>query len=185
MIPDNHGKPWLSEDEDLLLKKISNNETIKNISIYFKRTEGGIRSRLKDIACRFVEQGNTIEEASRYTKVPIELIEKSLKFRKYNKPPSQIDDLLKKINELEDRIKALEEDNDNELYSQLKTERNAIAKEQNMAAYMIFHNSTLKEISIKKPATLEQLKKIKGIGEKKLESYGPHILQIVKYYITE
>jgi hypothetical protein len=80
-LPENHGKSWLKQDEDLLLKKISNREPIGDISNYFKRTEGGIRSRLREIACRFVEDGKTLEEASKYTTIPVEDIEKSLKLR--------------------------------------------------------------------------------------------------------
>ena len=80
-IPENRGKPWSNADESLLLKKISDEETIENISVYFKRTKGGIKSRLRELACRFVDDGKTIEQASEYTTIPVEEIEKSIKLR--------------------------------------------------------------------------------------------------------
>ena len=71
-MPENHGKPWSRSSENLLLRKISEEESIENISNYFKRTEGGIKARLRELACRFVEDGKTIEEASTYTKISVE-----------------------------------------------------------------------------------------------------------------
>jgi hypothetical protein len=80
--PENHGKPWDYQDENLLLKKLSEGESIENISNYFKRTEGGIRSRQRELAYRFVEEGKTVEEASKFTRISIEEIEKSISLRK-------------------------------------------------------------------------------------------------------
>lgn len=89
--------------------------------------------------------------------------------------------LYKKLNELEERIKALEEeDYDTVLYEQLKKERNAMAKELSVPSYTIFNNETLKEICRKKPQTEEELKSIKGIKDVKFEKYGERFLQLIK-----
>ena len=89
-ILENHGKPWTINDETLLLKKLSNGETISDISIYFKRSEGGIRSRQRELAYRFIEDGKTIKQASEYTKLTIEDIEKSLTLRNISKKSNEI-----------------------------------------------------------------------------------------------
>lgn len=80
--PENHGKPWSYDDENLLLKKLGDGETIESISNYFKRTEGGIRSRQRELAFRFVEEGKTLQETSKFTRLSIEDIERSLELRK-------------------------------------------------------------------------------------------------------
>lgn len=88
--PENHGKSWSIDDETLLLKKLSNGESISNISAYFKRTNSGIRSRQRELAYRFIEDGRTIEEASEYTKLTVEDIQKSLKQRNMSNKINQI-----------------------------------------------------------------------------------------------
>lgn len=109
--PENHGKPWSYADENLLLKKLSDGENIENISKYFKRTEGGIRSRQRELAWRFVEEGKTIEEASKFTYIPIEDIEKSLMLRKMaaiaKQTPKKEETLLSVVIEIRDLLKEL------------------------------------------------------------------------------
>jgi ATP-dependent DNA helicase RecQ len=48
---------------------------------------------------------------------------------------------------------------------------------------VIFHDTTLREIAIEKPARLSQLKGLSGIGEKKLENYGAAIINVVSNYL--
>ena len=50
---------------------------------------------------------------------------------------------------------------------------------------MIFHDSTLKEMSVYFPQDKEELLGIKGAGLKKYESYGEEFIKIVKDYSTE
>lgn len=45
-----------------------------------------------------------------------------------------------------------------------------------MPAYVIFHDSTLREIAVRLPATLEELSTVSGVGESKLNRYGRQIL---------
>ncbi len=46
--------------------------------------------------------------------------------------------------------------------------------------YLIATNRQLTEIVIKRPNTLEGLKMIEGMGEKKVKKYGREILNIIK-----
>jgi hypothetical protein len=111
-LPVNHGKPWSYGDEDLLLKKLSDGESIKDISDYFKRTEGGISSRQRELAYRFVEEGKTIEEASKFTRVAVEDIERSLALRKLaaksiSKTVKKEETLMSVVIEIRDLLKQL------------------------------------------------------------------------------
>lgn len=67
----NIGSPWTNEEENLLLKRISEGKTREEISKEFGRTVSGIRSRLKHIACEMVELGKSVEYASEKTNVDI------------------------------------------------------------------------------------------------------------------
>lgn len=65
------------------------------------------------------------------------------------------------------------------LFELLREKRNKLARDTNVKPYMIFHNKVLQAIAEKKPSTLEELGKIKGMGEKKLAKYGSIILEIL------
>lgn len=66
----------------------------------------------------------------------------------------------------------------------LKDWRLARAREAEVPAFVIFHDSVLAEISALKPRTLEALSGIKGIGENKLARYGKEILRVVANAMT-
>ena len=62
------------------------------------------------------------------------------------------------------------------LFGQLRAWRAAVAKEQGIPAYVIFHDSTLREIAATRPSSLAELGKVSGVGENKLAKYGEQIL---------
>ncbi|KGM53070.1 ATP-dependent DNA helicase RecQ [Lysobacter concretionis Ko07 = DSM 16239] len=51
------------------------------------------------------------------------------------------------------------------------------AREQNVPAYVIFHDATLRAIAESDPGDLDELGQIPGIGASKLERYGEAVLQ--------
>ena len=53
------------------------------------------------------------------------------------------------------------------------------ARSHNLPAYVIFHDNTLREIARAGPVTLDDLRLVSGVGEKKLESYGAQIIALV------
>jgi ATP-dependent DNA helicase RecQ len=67
----------------------------------------------------------------------------------------------------------------NTLWDALRDHRKILATEQSIPAYMIFHDATLAEMTERQPQTLEQLGRISGIGERKLEAYGQGFLDII------
>ncbi|WTW99813.1 DNA helicase RecQ [Streptomycetaceae bacterium NBC_01309] len=62
------------------------------------------------------------------------------------------------------------------VFESLRAWRAATAKEQGVPAYVVFHDSTLREIAASAPTTLDDLAAIGGVGENKLNKYGQQIL---------
>ena len=44
---------------------------------------------------------------------------------------------------------------------------------------MVFHDATLRQIALDRPATLAAVGAISGIGENKLRKYGEQVLEVV------
>jgi ATP-dependent DNA helicase RecQ len=66
------------------------------------------------------------------------------------------------------------------LLEQLKVWRLEQAREQSVPAYVILHDRTLAEIAASRPADIEALAAISGIGAKKLERYGAALLALAR-----
>jgi ATP-dependent DNA helicase RecQ len=62
------------------------------------------------------------------------------------------------------------------VFETLRAWRGAVAREQGMPAYVIFHDATLRQIAAQAPRTLADLSAISGVGEAKLAKYGQQIL---------
>ena len=76
-------------------------------------------------------------------------------------------------------VKTLVSDEDAPLLSALKAKRRALAEAARMPAYMIFPDRTLIEMAETRPATLDQMARVSGVGAKKLESYGAAFLEVI------
>ena len=48
-----------------------------------------------------------------------------------------------------------------------------------MPPYVIFHDRTLREMAELKPATLQALSRVSGVGEAKLERYGAAFVEVI------
>ncbi|WP_108954868.1 DNA helicase RecQ [Streptomyces fragilis] len=53
------------------------------------------------------------------------------------------------------------------------------AREQGVPAYVIFHDATLREIAAARPSSVEDLRGISGIGEKKLATHGESVVELL------
>ena len=62
-------------------------------------------------------------------------------------------------------------------YDALRELRTQLAREQNVPAYMIFSNATLRDIAEEDPNELDELATISGVGVAKLERYGEAVLE--------
>ena len=65
------------------------------------------------------------------------------------------------------------------LFERLREWRSGVAREQGVPAYIVFGDATLRGIAVTRPASLTELATISGVGEKKLESYGDAVLEVV------
>lgn len=74
---------------------------------------------------------------------------------------------------------AFEGANDDPLWLALKAKRMALAKEQSVPPYVIFHDATLIEILNLKPKNLEEMGQISGVGQAKLARYGNALLEVI------
>ncbi|WP_234264543.1 RecQ family ATP-dependent DNA helicase [Hydrogenophaga sp. NFH-34] len=61
----------------------------------------------------------------------------------------------------------------------LRAWRAEVAREHNLPAFVIFHDSTLRAIAERQPQRLSDLEGVSGIGAKKLEAYGSEVLRVV------
>jgi len=87
--------------------------------------------------------------------------------------------LLKNVNVSLTKIQNVK-NNEVNLMAKLKEWRAQLAREYNLPAYIIMHDKTIIEIIENNPSTIEELRKVKGIGPAKLEKYGNDILRILK-----
>ena len=62
------------------------------------------------------------------------------------------------------------------LFDSLRETRRRIAAEAGVPPYVIFHDSTLREIAAAKPENLQQMAQVQGVGAVKLERYGQAML---------
>jgi ATP-dependent DNA helicase RecQ len=65
------------------------------------------------------------------------------------------------------------------LFDALRETRRSLAAEAGVPAYVIFHDSTLREIAAAKPSTLAELARVNGVGHAKLDRYGDAMLAAV------
>lgn len=72
---------------------------------------------------------------------------------------------------------------DHSLFEILRNLRRQIALREEVPPYIVFSDSTLREMSIMLPDTLEKLAQIKGVGEVKLTKYGQEFLEVILNYL--
>lgn len=67
-----------------------------------------------------------------------------------------------------------------ELWEVLRRLRLEIAQELELPAYVIFHDKTLREMAVSRPASREDLLAIGGVGEAKADRYGERFLAAIR-----
>ena len=66
---------------------------------------------------------------------------------------------------------------DEELFEKLRELRRQIAAERGVAAFVILHDSTLRELAVIQPTTPEMLRTVRGFGERKISDFGGRFLE--------
>jgi len=65
------------------------------------------------------------------------------------------------------------------VFEKLRWWRMETARKHNVPAYVIFHDATMREIAKVQPHSLDDLRGVTGVGEKKLETYGEEIVALI------
>ena len=69
---------------------------------------------------------------------------------------------------------------DEKLLNALYAVRKRLAGKQNLPAFMVFNDATLREMAEKKPMSIDELLNISGVGEKKAARYGNAFLRVIE-----
>jgi ATP-dependent DNA helicase RecQ len=68
---------------------------------------------------------------------------------------------------------------DRDLFQALRRKRLEMARAQNVPPYVIFHDKTLIELAAARPASRAEMTNVPGVGEAKLDRYGPAFLAVI------
>ncbi|MDF9409625.1 DNA helicase RecQ [Pelotomaculum isophthalicicum JI] len=74
---------------------------------------------------------------------------------------------------------------DDSLFERLRGLRKEIAQREGVPPYIVFADSTLREMSILLPADQHAMLSIKGVGQRRFESYGRQFLELIRKYAAE
>ncbi|MYI05842.1 MAG: DNA helicase RecQ [Gemmatimonadetes bacterium] len=68
---------------------------------------------------------------------------------------------------------------DESLWEALRGRRTELASDQKVPPYVIFHDSTLREMVARRPATHDDFSRLPGVGDTKLKRYGDDFLAVI------
>jgi ATP-dependent DNA helicase RecQ len=71
---------------------------------------------------------------------------------------------------------------DESLFKRLRSLRKSLADMNDIPPYMIFHDTTLKEMSLMKPSDRQDMLQVQGVGYRKYELYGEYFLNEIRNY---
>jgi ATP-dependent DNA helicase RecQ len=71
-------------------------------------------------------------------------------------------------------------DADAPLFDALRAKRRELAEEAGVPPYVIFHDSVLREMAVRRPPNRATLAMISGVGERKLDAYGDAFLAVIR-----
>ena len=69
---------------------------------------------------------------------------------------------------------------DRELFEKLRAVRMQIARARGVPPYVVFHDTTLREMARVKPQTMDALRTVYGVGARKAEDLGEHFLAALR-----
>lgn len=78
-----------------------------------------------------------------------------------------------------------DDQNNDILFEKLRKLRLKLARDKNIPPFMIFHDSTLKNMCNELPISKSEFLEISGVGKNKLENYGDLFINVIKEYIDE
>ncbi len=69
---------------------------------------------------------------------------------------------------------------DRDLFESLRVLRLHLARARAVPPYVIFHDTTLRELARVKPETVDELRHVYGVGQRKADDYGTAILEVIR-----
>jgi ATP-dependent DNA helicase RecQ len=66
------------------------------------------------------------------------------------------------------------------LFEALRQQRSALARQQGVAAYVVFADKTLIDMARKKPTSVAEMATVHGVGDAKLRRYGDIFLEVIR-----
>jgi ATP-dependent DNA helicase RecQ len=101
--------------------------------------------------------------------------ERQVQLRRYEKPVKAKRSQAKPRGYVEADLSPVEQ----RIFEKLRWWRMETARRHNVPAYVIFHDATMREIAKAMPQSLEDLRGVSGVGEKKLVTYGSEIVELI------
>ncbi len=68
---------------------------------------------------------------------------------------------------------------DRELFEALRRLRRDLAHDRQVSAFIVFEDKTLRELARIRPSTLERMRLIPGVGDKRLRDFGERFLTVI------
>ena len=93
------------------------------------------------------------------------------------------DTIIKEVRKI--KVKSLVAEEDETLFSALKSKRRFLAEALNAPAYVVFADAVLMEMARSRPSSLDEFSKLSGVGAVKLERYGKAFLEVINNNFQE
>jgi ATP-dependent DNA helicase RecQ len=74
---------------------------------------------------------------------------------------------------------------DTELFNILKDLRKKMAKQKNLPPFVLFQDTSLEDMAIQYPISMEEMQNIVGVGAGKAQRYGKEFIELIKTYVEE
>jgi ATP-dependent DNA helicase RecQ len=71
------------------------------------------------------------------------------------------------------------------LFEALRGTRRALAMDAGVPPYVIFHDSTLRDMARMRPKSLADFALVPGVGDRKLEAYGKAFLEAIRHFVAD
>ena len=71
---------------------------------------------------------------------------------------------------------------DHDLFDVLRALRLRIARDRGVPPYVIFHDTTLRELARLKPRSIDELRHVYGVGAKKADDLGETVIDAIRAY---
>ena len=71
---------------------------------------------------------------------------------------------------------------DKALFEELRVLRKRLAEERNVPPYVVFGDVSLRHMAVAYPQSKDEFSRVHGVGEAKLDEYGPEFVEVIRAY---